>query len=179
VQIAPYLYTARKDKLPHAATLLPEFWEAQTKSLQLKNTGMVVTTDLVDNLKDIHPSYKWIVGYRLALIALAKDYGQKKLLYSGPQLAKVKVKQSRMVLYFKNTGTGLVSSDGNALNWFSIAGKDGQFVNATAVIEGDKVIVSSAEIEKPKYVRFGWDEKAQPNFINREGLPALPFRTGN
>jgi sialate O-acetylesterase len=26
-------------------------------------------------------------------------------------------------------------------------------------------------------VRFGWSNVAQPNLMNREGLPALPFRT--
>lgn len=178
VQISPYLYTARKDKKIHMPQLLPEFWEAQTKSLMLKNTGMVVTTDLVDNLSDIHPSYKWVVGKRLALIALEKTYQLKQAAYSGPQFANAKRKQNTIVLSFDHKGSELASSDGNGLTWFTIAGKDGKFVPATAVIEGDKVIVSSTEIEKPKYVRFAWDEKAMPNFINKERLPALPFRTG-
>ncbi len=178
VQIAPHLYTSRKDKKQHTPQLLPQFWEAQTKSLLLKNTGMVVTTDLVDNLSDIHPSYKWIVGRRLAAWALEKDYGVKQAVLSGPVFSSLKRKKHALVLSFKNTGSGLTSNDGNALSWFTIAGKDGNFVNATAVIEGDHVIVSSPEIKKPKYVRFAWDEKAQPNLMNREGLPALPFRSG-
>jgi sialate O-acetylesterase len=178
VQISPYLYTARKDKKVHTPQLLPEFWEAQTASLLLKNTGMVVTTDLADNLSDIHPSYKWIVGKRLALVALEKTYQQKQIAWSGPQYKSAKRKQNTMVLSFDHKGSGLASSDGNALNWFSIAAEDGKFVSATAMIAGDKVIVSATEIEKPKYVRFAWDEKAMPNFINKEGLPALAFRTG-
>lgn len=178
VQISPYLYTARKDKKLHNPQLLAEFWEAQTKSLLLKNTGMVVTTDLVDNLSDIHPSYKWIVAKRLALVALEKTYGKKQLAYSGPQYTSAKRKNNTMLLSFNHKGTGLASSDGNALTWFSIAGSDGKFVPATAVIAGDKVMVLSTEIEKPKYVRFAWDEKAMPNLVNKEGLPALPFRTG-
>ncbi len=179
VQIAPYLYTARKDKKIHSPVLLPEFWEAQTKSLQLKNTGMVVTTDLVDNLTDIHPSYKWIIGRRLSLWALEKDYNMQQAAYSGPMYTSLKRKKNTMVLHFSHTGSGLTTNDGNALTWFTIAGKDGKFVTATAQINGDKVIVSSPEIKKPKHVRFAWDEKAQPNFINKEGLPAIPFRTDN
>jgi len=178
VQIAPHLYTTRKDKKIHSTSLLPEFWEAQTQSLHLKNTGMAVTTDLVDNLADIHPSYKWTIGRRLALWALEKDYGIKQVAVSGPMYISSKRKKNKIVIQFKSAGSGLGTTDGNALTWFTIAGKDGKFVNATAVIEGDKVIVSAAEILKPKYVRFAWDEKAQPNFINKEGLPALPFRTG-
>jgi sialate O-acetylesterase len=179
VQIAPYSYSARKDKLPHAATLLPEFWEAQTQSLLLNNTGMVVTTDLVDNPGDIHPSYKWVIGRRLALWALEMDYQQKQLAFSGPQYAAAKRSKHSIVLSFDNKGTGLISSDGNALTWFSIAGEDEKFVPATAVIKGDKVMVSAPEVAKPRYVRFAWDEKAQPNLMNKEGLPAAPFRTGN
>ncbi len=36
---------------------------------------MIVTTDLVDDLTDIHPRNKKDVGERLARWALAKDYG--------------------------------------------------------------------------------------------------------
>ncbi len=177
VQIAPYSYSARKDKKIHATTLLPEFREAQSNSLKLKNVGMVVTTDLVDNFSDIHPSYKWIIGRRLALWALEKDYKIKQPAYSGPMFVSAKRKKNTIVLTFSHTGTGLASSDGQPLTWFSIAGKDGKFVNATAVISRDKIIVSTADIKKPASVRFAWDEKAQPNLFNKEGLPALPFRT--
>ena len=45
---------------------------------------MAVITDLVPNLADIHPNQKSEVGRRLALWALAKTYGQDKLVYSGP-----------------------------------------------------------------------------------------------
>jgi sialate O-acetylesterase len=38
-------------------------------------------------------------------------------------------------------------------------------------------VVSSLQIKKPRYVRFAWDEKAQPNLVNSEGLTAVPFRT--
>jgi sialate O-acetylesterase len=178
VQVAPFSYSSRKDKKIHSTTLLPEFWEAQSNSMNLKNVGMVVTTDLVDNFTDIHPSYKWTVGRRLALWALEKDYKIKQLAYSGPRYASSKRKKHSFILRFDHTGTGLSSSDGKDLNWFSIAGKDGKFETAKAFIEGDKVIVSSPNIRRPAMVRFAWDEKAQPNLVNKEGLPALPFRTG-
>jgi sialate O-acetylesterase len=178
VQIAPYLYSSRKDRIVHSSTLLPEFWEAQSNSLNLKNVGMVVTTDLVDNLSDIHPSYKWTVGRRLALWALQKDYKIPQRAYSGPQYKSSKRKKNTVVLSFDHTGSGLSRSDGKDLTWFTIAGEDGKFETASAVIKKNKVIVSSPNIKKPTMVRFAWDEKAQPNLINKEGLPALPFRTG-
>ncbi|MGB3005253.1 MAG: sialate O-acetylesterase [Chitinophagaceae bacterium] len=179
VQISPYLYSARKDALKHGTDLLPKFWEAQTKCLSVANTGMVVTTDLVDNLKDIHPSYKWEIAHRLALQAMKKSYAINSIVSSGPVYQSAKRKKNKIVLSFSHTESGLISRDGLPLTWFSIAGKNGSFVNASAVIENNKVILHSTEIKKPKYVRFAWDESAQPNFFNKEGLPALPFRTDN
>jgi len=176
VQVAPYLYSARKDAKKHTAELLPAFWEAQSKCLQTPNTEMVVTTDLVDNLSDIHPSYKWIVAHRLALVALHKTYG-KNVVSSGPVYQQMKRKKRNIEITFADTGSSLASSDGKPLTWFTIAGKKGQFVKADAVIEGNKVIVSAPGIAKPRQVRFAWHETAQPNLVNAEGLPAAPFRT--
>lgn len=177
VQIAPYLYSGRNDQKKHSADLLPKFWEAQSNCLKIPNTEMVVTTDLVDNLSDIHPSYKWIVAHRLALTALAKAYDKKSIVYSGPVYESMKRNKHTIDLQFIHTGSGLSVSDGKPLNWFIVAGKDKKFIKAAAVIEGNKLKVSSNEVAKPKYVRFAWEEKAQPNLINKEGLPARPFRT--
>lgn len=177
-QIAPYNYSKRKDKLAHGADLLPYYWEAQAKCLEFPNSGMAVTTDLVDNLGDIHPGYKWEVGRRLSLWALSKDYG-KKMVYSGPLYKSMKVKKNTVVLEFTQTGSGLISADGQSLSWFTIAGPDRKFVPAQAVIKGKKVIVSSEAVASPIAVRFAWDETAMPNFCNKEKLPAAPFRTDN
>ena len=44
---------------------------------------MAVIND-IGNVKDIHPANKQEVGHRLALLALAKTYGQSDVLFSGP-----------------------------------------------------------------------------------------------
>ena len=178
VQISPYLYTKRtNDPKKHTEELLPEFWEAQEKCLSIPRTGMVVTTDLVDKLTDIHPSYKWEVGRRLALIALAKDY-RKKVVYEGLKYKSMKVNGDKVELSLINKGGTLKSIDGQSLTWFSVAGADGKFVPAQAEIKGKKVIVWSDKVQNPKEVRFAWNERAMPNLINTAGLPAVPFRTG-
>lgn len=178
VQIAPYLYTKRtNDKKQHMPELLPEFWEAQTSFLSTPNTGMVITTDLVDKLSDIHPSYKWEVAHRLSLLALAKDY-KKKVVYQSPSYKSMKVKDGKIIVFFKNIGSGLISKDGEDLSWFTIAGEDGNFVPAKAEIKGRTVVVWADEVKQPKMVRFAWNERTMPNLANREGLPAVPFRTG-
>ena len=179
VQIAPYNYSASKDVRPHSTDNLPEFWESQALTLKLPNTGMITITDLVDSIVDLHPGYKWEVGRRLSLVALNKTYGFKDIVCSGPTFKSMKMQKSAIEITFDNIGDGLISRDGKPLTWFSVAGTDGKFVPATAEIRGNKVIVSSPEVASPVNVRFAWNEAAQSNFTNREGLPAVPFRSDN
>jgi sialate O-acetylesterase len=176
VGLAPYYYTKRKDKIPHTSETLAKFWEAQQQSLKIPNTAMVWTNDLVDNLNDIHPPYKWEIAKRLSDLALNRDYNLKHKAVSGPVFQSMKVKNKEIHLSF-NYAEGLKSRDEKPLNWFTIAGSDGIFEIAQAKIKGDKLILSNDKIAKPTQVRFAWDETAQPNLTNAAGLPAVPFRT--
>ena len=171
VQLAPYKYGPTDPQF-----LLPQIWEAQTKTLAMKNTGMAVTTDIT-HLTDIHPKNKQDVGKRLALWALAKTYGKEGLVYSGPLYKSMTVEGNKVRIEFDHVGGGLKSRDDKPLSWFTIAGKEGDFVEATAVIDGKSVVVSSDKIAEPAAVRFGWDQLAEPNLMNAEALPAGPFRT--
>ena len=168
VQLAPYIYGDSEQ--------LPLFWEAQTACLQIPNTGMAVTVDIGDTI-DIHPKNKQDVGKRLALWALAKDYGMEDLVYSGPSYKSMEINGKKAYISFEHVGKGLRSRDGEALSWFSIAGEDKEFYPAKAKIKCEKVVVSSKQVDNPVAVRFGWDQIAEPNLSNKESLPALPFRT--
>ncbi len=158
---------------------LPALWEAQVASLKIPGTGMVVTTDLVDDIRDIHPTNKKDVGNRLALWALARDYGKKDLVYSGPLFKSMKIEGYKVRIRFAHVGGGLKSRDGKDLNEFEVAGADGKFVPAKAFIEGDAVVVLAKAVPSPTQVRFGWHTVAKPNLMNKEGLPASPFQTNN
>ncbi|MCX7394061.1 MAG: sialate O-acetylesterase [Planctomycetales bacterium] len=174
VQIAPWKYV--KPPATDPQHLLPQIWEAQTKILAMKNTGMAITTDITD-LDDIHPKNKQDVGKRLALWALAKTYGQQGRVYSGPLYKSMTVEGHKIRIEFDHVGGGLKSRDDKPLSWFTIAGKDGDFVEATAVIQGNSVVVSNETIAEPSAARFAWDQLAEPNLMNAENLPAGPFRT--
>jgi sialate O-acetylesterase len=170
VQLAPYHY-GNED--PGVLALL---WEAQTNVLSLPHTGMAVTVD-IGNTQNIHPKNKQDVGKRLALWALANTYDRKGTVYSGPLYKAMKAEGNRIRVYFNHAGSGLASRDGNPLSWFTIAGQDGKFVEAQAEIDGETILVSSSKVSQPKAVRFGWHKLAEPNLINKAGLPASPFRT--
>ncbi len=167
VQIAPYNYGDEQTSV--------ELREAQFLTLsKVKNTGMVVTMD-IGNPDDIHPANKRDVGKRLALWALAKDYG-KDLVYSGPLYREQTIEDNKIRVHFSCTGSGLVAREGT-LTHFEIAGEDQVYYPANAVIEGETVIVSAAKVTSPVAVRYAWSNIAEPNLSNSEGLPASSFCT--
>ncbi len=171
VQIAPFAgYGARP---------LALLWEGQAATLKIPHTGMVVITDLVDNIRDIHPGNKHDVGNRLALWALAKTYGKSGIVYSGPLYKSMSIEGDKVRLRFAHAAKGLRSRDGKPLSEFEIAGADGKFVPAKATIDGDTVVVQADGVASPTQVRFGWRNVANPNLMNSEGLPASPFRMEN
>jgi sialate O-acetylesterase len=149
--------------------------QQQKNTLAVQNTGMAVTID-VGEWNDIHPLNKYDVGKRLSLLARKMVYGEKDLVASGPLFKTMEQKGNHLVLSFTDIGTGLVSRDNKPLKGFEIAGKDGKFVWATAVIEGDKIIVSNETVLNPARVRYAWaDNPDQANLYNKENLPASPF----
>ncbi|RZA33483.1 MAG: sialate O-acetylesterase [Lysobacteraceae bacterium] len=179
VQLAPHLYSVvRAEQVSHGAESLPRLREAQTDALRIPNTAMIVTTDLADDLRDIHPRDKQTVGLRLANLALARTYGRTGIEPFGPTFRSVRFAGGRAIVGFDHA-QGLAARDGKALDWFEIAGEDGQFHPAVARIEGGEVVVSSPQVAAPTSVRFGWHEAATPNLVNRAGLPAVPFRSGH
>jgi sialate O-acetylesterase len=157
-----------------------ELREAQRMALTLPKTGQAVIID-IGEADDIHPRNKRDVGYRLALNALAIEYG-KQLEYSGPAFKEMQIENGKAILGFSHTGSGLVANKSKYgyLQGFAVAGEDRRFHWAKAYIDGDKVIVYSDEVKNPVAVRYAWsDNPDDANLYNKEGLPASPFKTDN
>jgi sialate O-acetylesterase len=169
VQIAPFSGYGTVEK----GTLVRE---QQVKMLEIPNTGMVVISDLVDDVNDIHPKFKKPVGERLANLALADHYRMEGVVYQGPLYSTMQVEKSRIRISFNHAPNGLISKDGPPTE-FMIAGEDRQFYTAKAKIEGNAVIVSAKEVRQPVAVRFAWGNGSIPNLYNKEDLPASCFRT--
>ncbi|HEV3326010.1 MAG TPA: sialate O-acetylesterase [Puia sp.] len=154
-----------------------ELREAQLDALSVRTTAMAVTID-VGEWNDIHPLDKKDVGDRLALGAERIAYGDSSVVDSGPIFQSMRHDGDKIILSFKNVGSGLMVKGGGDLQQFAIAGPDMKFVWADARIEDDHVIVSSPYVPDPYYVRYAWaDNPEGANLYNREGLPASPFRT--
>ncbi|HMP87326.1 MAG TPA: sialate O-acetylesterase, partial [Lacibacter sp.] len=127
---------------------------------------------------DIHPEDKYTIGYRLSLQARRMVYGERKLVASGPLFDRMQVSGQKIILHFRETGSGLTTCDGKALQQIAIAGADKKFDWAKAVIKGNTVEVWSNAVPQPAHVRYAWADNPQgANLCNNEGLPASPFTT--
>ena len=162
--------------------------EAQAEvAAAVPDAGLAVAIDLGE--VRIHPPDKRDVANRLALWARAKIYGETDLVYQSPSYQSHTVEAGKIRVRFDTGGSPIMvgkmddfgsvkPTPNEKLRWFEIAGADGQFVPADAVIDGDSVLVSSPEVCKPTSVRYAWSTNPQGcNLYNQAGLPACPFST--
>ncbi|MDR1676688.1 MAG: sialate O-acetylesterase [Tannerella sp.] len=139
-------------------------------------TGLVVVSDLVDDVKDVHPRDKQNVGLRLANLALAETYGLPLKDCRSPLFRSITFENSKAVISFDYAESGLMCT-GTHIEGLKIAGADGRYADAEGVIRGDRLIVSSPEVKKPVAVTFCFDDDTQGNLFSKGGLPVAPFRT--
>jgi sialate O-acetylesterase len=169
VQIAPYTYGEKG-----TSEYIRE--QQEMAAQKIPNTGMVVISDLVDNIKDIHPKDKLNVGKRLANYALAETYKQNIGAYKSPAFESMKIEKDKVRLNFSNIATGLKCS-AKTPERFLVAGEDKNFVAATAKMDGNTIVISSKLVKSPVAVRFCFDDTTMPDVFSSEGLPLAPFRT--
>ncbi len=175
VQLASY-------RAPSTSPGTPDSWALLQDRMRLilattPKTGMAVTND-VGQADDIHPKNKQAPGERLALWALAKDYG-RDIVYSGPLFRTFQIKDGTIRITFDHAGKGLKSRNGQPLKRFEIAGADKVWHWAEAKIDSSgSVLVSSPQVPEPVAVRYAWASNPEgANLVNSEGLPASVFRT--
>jgi sialate O-acetylesterase len=170
VQIAPFNYGNNQ--------IGAELREAQTATLSLTQTGLVVTTDLASDTNDIHPRNKRDVGYRLANLALSKTYHVNRGEVESPVFDHMEIDGNKIILSFQHTRAGLVSKD-KVVKGFVIAGEDGIYHDADAKIKNNQIILSSKAVAHPVSVRYAFTNTAIGNVFSKEGLPLMPFRSLN
>jgi sialate O-acetylesterase len=170
VQIAPYKYGSK-----NAGALL---MEQQTKTMSYPKTGMIVITDLIDSVSNIHPSNKRDPGNRLANWALAETYNRNPGPYKSPSFKKSETAKDKLTLSFDNAPNGLMAKD-RVITGFYISGEKEEWLPAEAKIENDKIILWNKNLKQPVHARYGFSNTMIGNVFNKEGLPLCPFRTDN
>ncbi len=163
-------------------------------SKRLENIGVISTAyegtfDSNDVGGTIHPGTKVPVGNRMAATILGmvydKAYYEGTTEYTGPVYEYMEISGNKAILHFSHIGDGLKIKDGDtALTGFKISGDGVTFVDATATIVGDTVVVTAASVASPVAVQYsyvntyavtGAPDTLGGNLENSIGQPAFPF----
>jgi len=151
--------------------------ESQAFPLQRRRIGLIPLIDQ-GSTTDIHPKNKAVVGQRFALVEhLLQD--KNPLSFGAARVDEVRLADSLLVLHFKDVGEGLHSDTPDHLNGFAVAGEDGKYYWAKAVLTSAFTIeVSSSLVPHPKFVRYAWADNPGPlHLFDSHILPVPPFRT--
>jgi sialate O-acetylesterase len=184
IELLPQMGKPAEAPLPIDSWTLMRMEQLQCRSVP--RTAVVATFDVSDYVAETRNRQD--PGERTALAALALEYG-KNVVASGPVYKSHRVEGDRVIITYDSVGRGLMvgKKDGlapvaevkdGALKGFAIAGADKKWVWATAKIEGETVVLRSDAVAAPVAVRYA--VAANPsaaNLYNRDGLPAVPFRT--
>ena len=154
VQLAPY------------GTVTDSFRAAQYKMSFAKDTYLIssATEGVVFNSSDlkyssvsdnfVHPSRKSPIGLRIADAILKNVYGfYESEVVTAPEVIRIERNGSSIVIAFDSE---LEIFFGEAPSGFEIAGIDGKYHTASAVIDESRVILSASGVSSPAFVRYGF-----------------------
>lgn len=175
-QIAPFAHGNDPDG-EQRARLLEQQMEAANA---IPRSGIVCTQDQVYpwESRQIHPSQKRQIGYRLGYHALNKEYGIKSIQCESPKFESMTVSGDTCYVKFKDVYNGITQCD--TLEGFEVAGADRVFHKAVGhVKKGGMIYVLSKEVPKPVAVRYCFRNWQSGNVTNSALLPLFPFRSDN
>ena len=142
----------------------------------LRNTGMVVAGDLVNDLTDIHPSLKRQVGERLANMALKNSYHKEDIQPYSPMLKSFRVDGRKVIV--TTTAIGKLACKDKVIRHFEVLDKEGNLHPAKAsILKNGDISVIADKVKEPVGVRYCFSNDAMPNLFDSNGLPLAPFRT--
>lgn len=134
-----------------------------------ENIYTVVAAD-IGEFDNIHPIDKKPVGERLALAALANEYG-KDVKWQSPKFASFSQKDGKYIFAFYNAE--LLTYKGDKPEGFFITLKSGEIIPCDAEIKGNTIEVK----ENPDASAIGYCDinYCIANICNEAGLPLFPF----
>lgn len=174
-QISPYNYGTKEacPKIQYAQLYVPN---------QVAHSAMVVTSDVVDDVNNIHPKDKLTVAHRFANIAISETYGRKmdqNKLFCPYSVDAYKMDKG-VFLIFKNAKD--LRSTTKKIEGFEVVGDNGVWypVKATIVKNEEtgtynRVNLYCSKVKEPKMVSYAWSNTALPSLRNEYDLPASCF----
>ncbi|MBR2823046.1 MAG: hypothetical protein IKE24_05130 [Clostridia bacterium] len=137
---------------------------------RMRNTGMVCLLDQGE-FDNIHPTNKRVVGERLFELAKRVVYGETDSA-EAPRVTGRRIEGSMMTL---KTDQALMSRDGKEPAFLELAGADGVFRPARAMLEGPVLHLTAAGVSHPLHCRYAWTDYGAVNLFGANGLPLEPF----
>ncbi|MBP3210475.1 MAG: hypothetical protein J6M64_11330, partial [Oscillospiraceae bacterium] len=135
----------------------------------VRHTGMVCLLDQGE-YNNLHPTNKRVVGERLFELARKEIYGEAGDV--SPRVVERRVEGSMMTL---QTSQPLMTRDGREPALLELAGGDGIYCPARAVLEGSLLHLTAAGVERPLRARYAWTDFGSVNLFAASGLPLEPF----
>lgn len=170
MQIAPHTYGAKNN----TPALLREQQELMLG--QVKNTAMINISDLVENVKDIHPRNKRAIGERLACLAMDKVYGQFTGAYESPRLHDARVVKRNLEVTLEGNFNTLHSTT-KEVTGLTVVDGTGKQVTVNARLKGKTLQIPLRGLKAPYQVYYCFDEATIGSLRTDAGMPVLPFRT--
>ena len=156
--------------------------------------AMAVICD-VGNRDDIHPWEKEIVGRRLAVHALKRDYGFSDIRDNSPSVESAVRDGTNIVVVCRDAkGLYLYNPDRSLRNNFEIAGEDGKWkaaaivnvvptrnakggvnYNSGEITDPDRIVLCAEGVESPVRVRYLFGRTQNGSVYNEVNLPLGPF----
>ncbi len=148
--------------------------EAQERVFRnVKHTGLAVILDQGE-WEEIHPKEKAIPAHRLYLQALSQVYGLQTEDTTAPMLRYALPEDGGIRVYLDHAQCGL---EQRGEGGFELCGTDGIWHPAQAELNGDTILLRSADVPHPAAARYGWRNYLPVTVFAKNGLPLAPFRT--
>lgn len=153
----------------------PAFRDSQRRMAQkLPYTWLSVCSDLGDSL-NVHPTRKREVALRLALSALNHTY-HHGCTPSGPMYKSFAATGKYEAVVLFSYAEGMHAAEGERIKGFEVAGADGLYHAAEAMVCGSEIRLHCPEVERILSVRYAWQPYTHANLVNAANLPASTFR---
>ena len=134
-----------------------------------ENVHTIVSYD-VGEPDNIHPADKKTIGERLAVAALANEYGID-IPWRSPKIKSVTRVAGGYELTFHDMKEAMVK--GKIIRGFFITDSDGKKSEADAIADGERIIISTPY--ELKAISYASKNYSIANVYNEHGLPLFPF----